>query len=210
MLTWDQLRADLSRALERHYPGRAEAILRNLEQRHANPQLLYDDTEPQLPALLEIADAVRACFPDRGDEMLGKLRRLLEDRDDRGHVTMRREDFLAQMREEDGAALALPRLTIVRGPNVGTGCWVERERIVIGRSPNSDLWLADPAASRRHAEIYVQAGRVFIADQRSLNGTFVNLVRLEPLTDAPLANGDRIKCGSVVLSFRDPRPEAAA
>jgi len=209
MLTWDQLRADLARALERRHPGRAEAILQKIERRHRfDPKLVLDDTEPQLPALLELADAVRDCFPDRGDEMLAKLRRVLEDDDDRGHVTMRREEFLT--RASDDRALGLPRLTIVRGPGIGEGVWIDRPLLVIGRSPNADLFLADPTASRRHAEVRVQRGTVFVSDQRSLNGTAVNRVTLEPLTDAPLANGDRVRCGSVVLAFTDPRPGRVA
>lgn len=49
---------------------------------------------------------------------------------------------------------------------------------VIGRGADCDVVLDDPGASRRHAEIKVEAGRILIRDLGSTNGTTVDGERL--------------------------------
>jgi len=44
----------------------------------------------------------------------------------------------------------------------------------IGRLPENDLVLAHPFVSRRHADLIVEEGRCFVADQASRHGTFIN------------------------------------
>jgi pSer/pThr/pTyr-binding forkhead associated (FHA) protein len=54
-------------------------------------------------------------------------------------------------------------------------------------------------ASRRHAEVYFEAGRYWLLDLGSTNGTFVNGV---PVTNAvKLSGGDRIDIGSSTITF---------
>ncbi len=69
----------------------------------------------------------------------------------------------------------------------------------IGRLPECDVVLADPAASRRHARILQRDGVWLIEDLGSTNGTFVND---EPVAERPLEDGDRITVGTTVLEFR--------
>ena len=52
--------------------------------------------------------------------------------------------------------------------------------------------------SRRHAEIRRGDSRFFIHDVGSLNGTYVNLERVE---DTELANDDELQVGKFKLSF---------
>jgi len=44
----------------------------------------------------------------------------------------------------------------------------------IGRLPENDLVLAHPFVSRRHADLILENGRCFVADQASRHGTFFN------------------------------------
>jgi cell division protein FtsW len=71
-------------------------------------------------------------------------------------------------------------------------------RIYIGRSPHSDLVLADPTVSRVHAAVCREAGGWTITDLDSVNGVRVNgaLVR-----HAFLTRGDAIDVGRVRLVF---------
>jgi pSer/pThr/pTyr-binding forkhead associated (FHA) protein len=55
------------------------------------------------------------------------------------------------------------------------------EPVTIGRHEESDIVLADPQASRHHAEIAMQGGRWVIRDLGSANGTFVNGQRITGL-----------------------------
>src|SRR5882724_7949775 len=62
----------------------------------------------------------------------------------------------------------------------------------IGRSPDNDLPVDNLAVSNHHAKIYFEAGRLVVEDLDSLNGTFVNDMRIERAT---LHDGDNIHIG---------------
>src|ERR1700724_1016510 len=49
----------------------------------------------------------------------------------------------------------------------------------IGRSPDNDLPVDNLAVSNYHARVYAEAGRLVVEDLDSLNGTFVNDLRVE-------------------------------
>lgn len=70
--------------------------------------------------------------------------------------------------------------------------------VVIGRMSTSDVVLADPNVSRRHAELRREDGRWVLVDLGSTNGTVVNgkLAREHDLTD-----GDRLSFGTSELRF---------
>jgi hypothetical protein len=67
-----------------------------------------------------------------------------------------------------------------------------REWTRIGRSLAADLRLDDPTVSRRHALVVRQPDGVRLLDDRSLNGIFVNDVRVESKV---LEDGDEIVIG---------------
>ena len=75
---------------------------------------------------------------------------------------------------------------------------VDKRRMLIGRSKECDLQLADPNISRRHAEIRQEGAGYWLIDLDSTNGMFVNGERVKR---AKLENGDRITIGSTDLVF---------
>ncbi|MGQ0678951.1 MAG: BTAD domain-containing putative transcriptional regulator [Actinomycetota bacterium] len=68
----------------------------------------------------------------------------------------------------------------------------------IGRRPASHVVLADPRASRNHAEIHREPGGFTLVDRGSSNGTSVNGTAVR---EKVLEPGDKIKIGSTVLVF---------
>jgi ABC transport system ATP-binding/permease protein len=72
-------------------------------------------------------------------------------------------------------------------------------QILIGRDPASQIHLAHPSISRRHAEIVRRGTQHLIRDLGSINGTFVNGTRVA--TEAPLAMGDVIQMGPYKLVY---------
>jgi pSer/pThr/pTyr-binding forkhead associated (FHA) protein len=95
---------------------------------------------------------------------------------------------------EPGQAL----LVVKRGPNAGSKFLIDRDVTTAGRYPESDIFLDDVTVSRRHAEIRRDEGRFLIKDVGSLNGTYVNLQRVD---EAQLADGDELQIGKFKLTF---------
>ncbi|MGH0029723.1 MAG: FHA domain-containing protein [Myxococcota bacterium] len=70
--------------------------------------------------------------------------------------------------------------------------------VVIGRSSEAELRVADADTSRRHAKIVCQEGRFTLYDLASTNGTHVNGERIE---QHELRAGDRIRVGENEITF---------
>jgi DNA-binding winged helix-turn-helix (wHTH) protein len=73
---------------------------------------------------------------------------------------------------------------------------------IIGRDPQSDMWLDADGVSRRHAIIRVDSSnrRVRLEDLGSTNGTFVGRFAVE--SEVALSDGDLIQIGTVDLTVR--------
>jgi pSer/pThr/pTyr-binding forkhead associated (FHA) protein len=101
------------------------------------------------------------------------------------------EDVVAQ---GGGAAL------VVRagGGRVGESFPLDRDRMTIGRRPDSDVFLDDVTVSRDHALIVRRGEEFHLDDLGSLNGTYVNRRRIET---HHLADGDELQVGKYKLTF---------
>ena len=64
--------------------------------------------------------------------------------------------------------------------------------ITIGRAPDNDIQIDNLAVSNYHARVYVEAGSLVVEDLNSLNGSFLNDIRVER---ALLKDGDTILIG---------------
>jgi len=64
--------------------------------------------------------------------------------------------------------------------------------VTIGRSPDNDIPIDNLAVSNYHARVYVEAGSLVVEDLNSLNGSFLNDIRVER---AMLKDGDAILIG---------------
>jgi pSer/pThr/pTyr-binding forkhead associated (FHA) protein len=80
---------------------------------------------------------------------------------------------------------------------------IDNRRTLIGRSKECDVQLADPNASRRHAELRQEGAAYWIIDLDSTNGLEVNGRRLKR---AKLEDGDRVTIGSTQIVFRRDTP----
>jgi hypothetical protein len=92
-------------------------------------------------------------------------------------------------------ALAQEIVTLTMG---GTQHEIDKRRVVLGRSKDCDLQLADPNASRRHAELRQEDAAYWLIDLDSTNGTLVNGRRA---ARTKLESGDTITIGSTELLF---------
>jgi pSer/pThr/pTyr-binding forkhead associated (FHA) protein len=92
-------------------------------------------------------------------------------------------------------------LIIVKGPGTGHTFTLGADPIIIGReAPSAKFVIADPAVSRRHAQISRQDDGYVIEDLNSTNGTFINAQRVVGVV--PLTPGDLIELGTAAtLSY---------
>ena len=71
--------------------------------------------------------------------------------------------------------------------------------LVIGRNPDCDLVVEDPAISGRHAALHWDGTRGVLTELGSINGTFIN--RQKIWTKAVLVSGDQLRIGLSTFDY---------
>jgi hypothetical protein len=89
-------------------------------------------------------------------------------------------------------------LTFESGPFVGRIVALPNQMVTIGRAPDNDVVVGDPATSGHHGRIEVRSGFFWISDLGSTNGTLVNG---EPVIEKQLSDGDQVAIGQNTLRF---------
>jgi len=112
-----------------------------------------------------------------------------------------------------------------RVPSGSFGLWIANSRrresfemngeIVIGRLDSANLVFPDldltsdggfeGGVSRRHSRITFRDGIPYVEDLDSTNHTYLNDMRLEPLTPHSLRHGDELRLGSMLLRVELPQ-----
>jgi hypothetical protein len=109
-----------------------------------------------------------------------------------------------EVADEDGLSLAELRVEgtalVVRsgGGRAGETFPIDGDRVVVGREPDTDVFLDDVTVSRNHAVLVRDSDGYTIEDQGSLNGTYVNRRRVET---AKLEDGDEVQIGKYRMTF---------
>jgi len=115
--------------------------------------------------------------------------------------------------EACGAALSPLPYLIINASGLRVNLFTaDQTTVVVGRAdalsgvaPDLDL---DPYAgelaglSRRHARLFAQDNRYWIEDLNSVNWTYLNQQRLTPDQPTSLNDGDLLRLGNVLLTFR--------
>lgn len=97
---------------------------------------------------------------------------------------------------------ALPAGSALLVTGLGTGLTqrflLDDEKVTAGRHPHSDIFLDHATVSRSHVEFIRQGGRFVVRDAGSLNGVYVNGLRVD---EAVLSAGDVVQVGRYRLTF---------
>ena len=118
------------------------------------------------------------------------------------------DSMVEDLSAEDQSAISqLPpesALLIVRqGPAAGARFLINSDVTTAGRHPRCDIFLDDITVSRNHARLTRREGHIWVEDENSLNGTYVN----KALIDGPVAlrRGDEVQIGKFrMLVFTHP------
>jgi hypothetical protein len=89
-------------------------------------------------------------------------------------------------------------LTFESGPFAGRIVALPSEMVTVGRAPDNDVVVGDPATSGHHGRIEVRIGSFWLSDLGSTNGTLVNG---EPVIEKQLNDGDLIAIGQNTIRF---------
>ena len=138
----------------------------------------------------ELAEAAREHARDEGYVFMGPVSVLLEV--SAGQHTGSFQ-ITGRMREGSGG-LGAGSLRLPTGERLPLGEAV----VTFGRKPESTIQLADPNASRNHAEIRPHGNGWVLVDLGSTNGTRVNGVRV---SSHELTEGDELAFGNTILTF---------
>jgi hypothetical protein len=73
------------------------------------------------------------------------------------------------------------------------------QRLAAGRAKDCQLCIQHKSVSKLHAIVEQNGDGIFVSDQGSRNGTWLNGKKLEPKQKAKVASGDRIQLGTVAV-----------
>jgi phosphoserine phosphatase RsbU/P len=102
----------------------------------------------------------------------------------------------------------MPEITVRSSEGARERFPIVKERVTIGRSRESDIFLPDQWLSRHHAEIRRDGDGFFVVDLGSKNGTLLNGDSV--IMRQRLHHGDVITLGEHVLTFADDNAEEEA
>lgn len=104
------------------------------------------------------------------------------------------------------------KIRIAEGPDLGAELrLVEDGRVyVLGRAETCDLPLADPDASREHAQVVRRGGQVMLRDLDSRNGVWLGEQKLTPGKDVAWKPPTMARIGVSVLALDEPVSAALA
>ena len=113
---------------------------------------------------------------------------------------------VATLAEGPGLAPALDEmpadvgmLVVRRGPKAGSRFALDKDVVTAGRHPESDIFLDDITVSRHHARFTRRDGQVWVSDENSLNGTYVNKTLIDG--EVALRRGDEVQIGKFRMVF---------
>lgn len=146
----------------------------------------------------ELSEAVNFC-PHCGAslaKMSGDTTRVIPPVVEEFHI-----DDLAP---DDAAAIeALPSgsalMLVLRGGQAGARYLIDADVVTAGRHPRCDIFLDDITVSRHHARFTRRGGQVWISDENSLNGTYVNKTLIDG--EVALRRGDEVQIGKFRMVF---------
>ncbi len=115
------------------------------------------------------------------------------------------EEFqIEELNPDDAAAIeALPAdsalLLVLKGTQAGARYLIDADVVTAGRHPRCDIFLDDITVSRHHARFTRREGQVWVTDENSLNGTYVNRTLIDG--DVALRRGDEVQIGKFRMVF---------
>jgi diguanylate cyclase (GGDEF)-like protein len=85
------------------------------------------------------------------------------------------------------------------GPGMGERYPLAETTLVVGRSPDTDVYIDNASVSRNHATIRPGMDGYYVVDHQSTNGTYINDTRVQ--SPSKLDDGDYLRFGQCIFRF---------
>ena len=99
----------------------------------------------------------------------------------------------------------MAKLVLSSGASIVHQCFLDRERVSVGRDSGNQVVIDDPAVAMEHAAITPVGNDHILEDLHSETGTFVNGTRVSRHI---LQHGDVMEFGAFYLRYLNPRASA--
>jgi pSer/pThr/pTyr-binding forkhead associated (FHA) protein len=100
----------------------------------------------------------------------------------------------------------MAKLVLSKGGSVLYQCFLDKDRVGVGRDAHNQVVVDDPAVAGEQAEIISIGNDHILEDRQTASGTFVNGRRVERHI---LQHGDVVELGSFYLRYLNPRVASA-
>ena len=95
----------------------------------------------------------------------------------------------------------MAKLVLSSGGTIVHQCFLDEERVSIGREASNHVVIDDPAVAKKHAAIFQVGNDHVLSDLDSEHGTFVNGMRVDRHI---LQHGDIVEFGAFNLRYHEP------
>ncbi len=146
-----------------------------------------------------VAEGAKYC--ERCGGFLGAAARVPERQEDGNTATYLVDEATGELKPvavDEVAAQAGALVVRAGGGLVGRSFPLHGERMTVGRAPDADVFLDDVTVSRNHAVLVQRGAAWFLDDSGSLNGTYVNRMRID---SRRLEDGDELQVGKYKLTY---------
>ncbi len=165
--------------------------------------LTLKNLQPLKPVRVNTVDVIGACTLKVDDEItLGGIELIVIDPKRESKVSAAETANATQMRAVPTTGWALKANHTALANRV----FPLKDTTVIGRSADCDISLAAAHLSRRHAQLQIIDGALFVKDLGSANGTFLNG---KQVMEARVKRGDELRFDALTFGVMGPADEMA-
>ncbi|MBC61933.1 MAG: GGDEF domain-containing protein [Zetaproteobacteria bacterium] len=121
------------------------------------------------------------------------------DKEDKDKTVIASETKLKKLTPKQNKEHMVACLVQYTGGGAGKRYSLVKKENLIGRDPACFITISDLSVSRKHAKIYVGTDTVSVEDLESINGTFINNIKIKK--KIALKDQDMIRIGVVLFKF---------
>ena len=176
---------------------------RHIEVYVSHETLTLKNLDPQKPVKVNSVEVIDSCSLKEDDEItIGDIELMVIDPKRESKIVLPDAANATQLRAVVSSGWALK----ANHPALANRVFPLKDITVIGRANECDISLTASHLSRRHAQLQIVDGALFVKDLGSANGTFLNG---KQVMEARVKRGDELRFDALVFGVMGPADEMA-